>query len=221
MRRALVIGASGGIGSALAGALERQGAEVTCLSRSGDGLDVTDEASVERVLKALEPPFKRIVVATGALAPAREAPEKRIADVTPEGLRAAFDVNALGPMLVLKHALRLLPTDAPSVFAALSARVGSIGDNAIGGWHSYRASKAALNQLLHGAAVELRRTHRQAAVLLLHPGTVATPFTAAYAGRHRTVPPSEAAANLLSVIDRATPEMSGGFYDYAGDPIEW
>ena len=221
MTRALVIGASGGIGAALAEALEGQGAEVTRLSRAADGLDVTDEASVERALGALEPPFDRIVVATGALAPAREGPEKRIAEVTPEGLRAAFDVNAVGPMLVLKHALRLLPKDAPSVFAALSARVGSIGDNAIGGWHGYRASKAALNQLLHGAAVELRRTHKQATVLLLHPGTVATPFTAAYAGRHRTVPPVEAAANLLAVIDGATPEMSGGFYDHAGDPIEW
>ena len=221
MRRALVIGASGGIGSALAEALDRQGAEVIRLSRSADGLDVTDEALVECALGRLEPPFDRILVATGALSPARDAPEKRIAEVTPEGLRAAFDANAVGPMLVLKHALRLLPKDAPSVFAALSARVGSIGDNGIGGWHSYRASKAALNQLLHGAAVELRRTHRHATVLLLHPGTVATPFTAEYAGRHRTVAAEDAAVNLLNVIDGANLEMSGGFYDYAGERIEW
>ena len=130
-------------------------------------------------------------------------------------------VNAVGPALVLKHALRLLPRDRRAVLAALSARVGSIGDNAIGGWHSYRAAKAALNQILHGAAIELARTHREAVVLALHPGTVATAFTARYAGRHRTVPPEEAAANLLAVIEGATPAMSGGFYDYAGEAIPW
>ncbi len=99
--------------------------------------------------------------------------------------------------------------------------MGSIGDNAVGGWHSYRASKAALNQLIHGAAIEMARTHKAGTVLLLHPGTVATPFTADYAGRHRTIPPAEAAGLLLDVIGAATPEMSGGFYDNAGARIEW
>ncbi|MGR3541518.1 MAG: SDR family NAD(P)-dependent oxidoreductase [Hasllibacter sp.] len=220
MERALVIGASGGIGSAVADALEGRGAEVTRLSRSADGLDVTDEASVEAALGALEPGFDLVFVATGALAPAGE-PEKSVGAVTGEALRAAFDVNAVGPMLCLKHALPLLPKDRRAVFAALSARVGSIGNNGIGGWHSYRASKAALNQLLHGAAIEMRRTHRQAVCLALHPGTVATPFTEKYAGRHRTVPAEEAAGNLLRVIERATPEMSGGFHDYAGEEIPW
>ena len=221
MERALVVGASGGIGSAVAEALEARGVEVARLSRRGDGLDVTDEASVEAVLGGLEGPFDLAFVATGALVVDGHEPEKTLRAITARGLADQFAVNAVGPALVLKHALPLLPRDRRSVFAALSARVGSIGDNAIGGWHSYRAAKAALNQILHGAAVELRRTHKGAVVLALHPGTVATDFTEKYAGRHRTVAPGEAAANLLRVIEGATPEMSGGFYDYAGEAIPW
>ena len=221
MDRALIVGASGGIGSAVADALEARGVAVARLSRREDGLDVADEGSVEAALGALDPPFDLIFVATGALVVDGHEPEKTVRAVTMEGLMGQFAVNAAGPMLVLKHALPLLPREGRSVLAALSARVGSIGDNSIGGWHAYRAAKAALNQLLHGAAIELARTHPEAVVLALHPGTVATDFTAKYAGRHRTVPPQEAAANLLSVIEGATPRMSGGFYDYAGEAIPW
>jgi NAD(P)-dependent dehydrogenase (short-subunit alcohol dehydrogenase family) len=221
MERVMVIGASGGIGAALCAEATGRGAAVERMARSEGGPDLTDEGAVAAAMGALEPGFDAVVVAVGALAPGREAPEKRVAEVTPEGLAAAFAVNALGPMIALKHALRLLPRDRRCVFAALSARVGSIGDNAIGGWHSYRASKAALNQLIHGAAVEMARTHKAGAAILLHPGTVATPFTADYAGRHRTIPPEEAARRLWDVIEGAGPEMSGGFYDNAGAPIPW
>ncbi|MEL6203888.1 MAG: SDR family NAD(P)-dependent oxidoreductase [Pseudomonadota bacterium] len=221
MTRALVIGDTGGIGASVAAALRARGAEVTGLSRRRDGLDVTDEASVARALGVLEGPYRLIFVATGALDGAGRAPEKSVSAVTPEALAHQFAVNATGPMLVLKHALRLLPKDSPATFAALSARVGSIGDNRIGGWHSYRAAKAALNQLIHGAAIELARTHKQACLVTLHPGTVATPFTARYAGRHPTVPPEVAAANLLAVIDGLTPAQSGRFLDYAGREVPW
>ncbi|MFQ6549291.1 SDR family oxidoreductase [Aestuariibius sp. 2305UL40-4] len=221
MERVLVIGASGGIGSAIAAEAARQGAEVTGLSRSGDGLDVTDEASVERVLGALEGPFDLIFVATGALVVNGHEPEKAFASVTYNGFADQFAVNAIGPALVLKHSLRLLPKEGWSVFAALSARVGSIGDNKIGGWHAYRAAKAALNQILHGAAIEMARTHKDAICLALHPGTVETAFTAKYAGRHKTVSAAEAAQNLLRVVNEALPERSGGFYDYAGEEIPW
>ena len=217
--RHLVIG-MGGIGSAVAARLEARGETVT-LSRSEDGLDVTDEASVARHLGALGGTFDLIFVATGALTPGGHEPEKSISAMTAEGLAALHAVNAIGPAMVLKHALPLIPKDRRCVIAALSARVGSIGDNAIGGWHAYRSSKAALNAILHGAAIELRRTHRQAICVALHPGTVATPFTAEYAGRHRTVPAEEAAANLIEVLDGLTPERSGGFYDYAGEEIPW
>jgi NAD(P)-dependent dehydrogenase (short-subunit alcohol dehydrogenase family) len=121
---------------------------------------------------------------------------------------------------VLKHALRLLPRDRRSVFAVLSARVGSIGDNRTGGWYGYRAAKAALNQLMHGAAVEVARTHPHAVVASLHPGTVATEFTAGYPD-HDKVTPDAAAANLLHVIDTLVPAQSGGFWDYAGREIPW
>ncbi len=221
MERALVIGASGGIGSAVADALAHRGVAVTRLSRRENGLDVTDEACIARVLGALDGPFDLIFVAVGLLAPPGKAPEKAVREVTDSALAHLFAVNATGPMLVLKHALPLLATDRRAVFAVLSARVGSIGDNAIGGWHSYRASKAALNQLIHGAALELRRTHKQAIAVCLHPGTVETPFTADYAGRHKTVPATEAAANLIAVIEDLSVQQSGGFFDYSGATVPW
>lgn len=221
MARALVIGASGGIGRAVSAELAARDWEVLGLSRSGNGFDVTDEAAVEAVLGALEGIFHLVFVATGALVVDGREPEKAVREMTPEGLVDQFRVNALGPVLVLKHALRLLPKDERSVFAALSARVGSIGDNSIGGWHSYRASKSALNQLVHGAAIELKRTHKRAIAVCLHPGTVETQFTARYAGRHKTVPSWEAAANLVNVIERLTVEQTGGFFDYAGRKIPW
>ena len=132
-----------------------------------------------------------------------------------------FAVNAIGPALILRHVSRLMPKDKRSVVAVLSARVGSIGDNQIGGWYSYRASKAALNQIVHGAAIELGRSHKQSICVALHPGTVETPFTKDYAGRHKTVSAQEAALNLLDVIADLTPGQSGGFYDYAGQEIVW
>ncbi len=220
-KRALVVGASGGIGAALAAELAGRAWQVTGLSRSGDGLDITDEASVARVFGGLTGPFQRLVVATGSLTSAGRSPEKAVREVTPEALLGQIAVNALGPMLVLKHALPLIPRDVPATIAVLSARVGSIGDNRLGGWHSYRASKAALNQLFRGAAIEMKRTRKQATVLMLHPGTVATPFTERYAARHKTVPAGEAARQLIDVMDARGTADTGRFFDYAGREIPW
>lgn len=221
MESALVIGASGGIGSALAAALGARGVAVTGLSRSADGLDVTDEASVAAQFGALDGPFDLILVATGALEIAGQRPEKALRQITARGLADQFALNAIGPALVMRHAPRLLPRDRRAVVAALSARVGSIGDNRAGGWYGYRAAKAALNQIVHTAAIELARTHRQAVCVALHPGTVATDFTAKYADHHPTVPPETAARNLLAVIDGLGPDRSGGFFDWAGKPVPW
>ena len=218
MTCSLIIGASGGIGAAIADALP---GEVVRLSRSRDGLDITDGASVARVFGALEGPFDRIVLATGILAPDGGAPEKAMARVEARAMAEVLAVNAIGPALVLGQVPRLLPNDGRAVVAVLTARVGSIGDNRIGGWHSYRASKAAANMIVRGAAIELGRSHKQAICVALHPGTVETPFTADYAGRHRTVPAEEAAANLIAVMDGLSPEHTGGFYDYAGKEIPW
>jgi NAD(P)-dependent dehydrogenase (short-subunit alcohol dehydrogenase family) len=220
MARALVIGATGGIGRALSAALAARGDAVTGLSRA-DGLDLTDEASIALRLGALEGPFETVLVATGALEIAGAVPEKTLRALDPAALAAQFALNATGPALVLKHVLRLMPRDRPARFAALSARVGSIGDNRLGGWYGYRAAKAALNQLIHTAAIEIARTHPQATVVCLHPGTVATRFTEKYLGTHPAVAPAEAAANLLRVLDALAPAQTGGFYDWAGKEIPW
>jgi NAD(P)-dependent dehydrogenase (short-subunit alcohol dehydrogenase family) len=221
MKRALIIGASGGIGQAVVRELDARGVHVTGLSRSTHGLDVTDEGSIARAVSALSGPYDVVFIAVGALEPAGQPPEKAIREVTQTSLAASLAVNAFGPMLVLKHVLPLVAKDAAAVLAVLSARVGSIGDNRIGGWHSYRASKAALNQLVHGAAIELKRTHKAATLVCLHPGTVATPFTRKYAASHKATPPDQAARNLVDVMAGLSPEQSGGFFDYAGKEIPW
>ncbi len=219
--KALVIGASGGIGAALVGALTAAGHDVTSLSRSANGLDITDEASIAQNMAGLDGPFQTVFIATGALEIDGHLPEKSLRAVTADGLLAQFQTNAMGPMLVLKHLVPHLPRDAPARVGILSARVGSIGDNGLGGWYAYRTAKAALNQLVHTAAIELGRSHKQAVLALLHPGTVATDFTAKYAGTHPTVPADEAAQNLISVLGGLGPTQSGGFYDWAGAAVPW
>ena len=221
MERALIIGDSGGIGSAVKAALSARDVDVIGLSRSGDGLDVTSEASVEAALGALQGTFDLIFVATGALEIDDFAPEKTIKALQPEALLAQFKLNTVGPAMVLKHALRLVPKDRRAVVAVLSARVGSIGDNGLGGWYSYRTAKAAVNQIVHSTAIEVKRSHKEAVIVSLHPGTVQTKFTEKYVGRHASVPADEAAQNLLSVIDGLTPDQSGGFYDWAGKEVPW
>jgi NAD(P)-dependent dehydrogenase (short-subunit alcohol dehydrogenase family) len=221
MAKVLVVGASGGIGAALVGALTAAGHQVTPLSRSTDGLDITDEASVAECMATLQGPFDTVFIATGALEIGSHLPEKSLRAVTAAGLLAQFQTNAIGPMLVLKHLVPHLPRDRLARVGILSARVGSIGDNGLGGWYSYRSAKAALNQLVHTAAIELSRSHKQAVLALLHPGTVETSFTAKYAGHHPTVPPEAAAQNLLAVLGALGPAQSGGFYDWAGKPVPW
>ena len=221
MEKALIIGASGGIGQAVSAGLEARGVTVTGLSRSGDGLDVTDEASVAAALGALTGPFDLILVATGALEIGGAAPEKALRQVSAQAMLDQFALNCVGPSLVLKHSLRLLPREGRAVFAALSARVGSIGDNNFGGWYSYRTAKAALNQMIHTGAIELGRSHRGAICVALHPGTVETEFTRKYLGRHPAVPAAQAAENLLGVIERLRPEESGGFFDWQGATVPW
>ena len=185
------------------------------LSRSGDGLDVCDDRSVARLIGDLDGPFDRIFVAVGILAPEGAAPEKSLSAIDPDVMARVFAVNTIGVASVLKHAAPKLAANGR--LGVLTARVGSIGDNNLGGWHSYRASKAAANQIIRGAALEMKRTHRDAVVLALHPGTVETSFTANY--KAKKLQPTESAQMLLDVLDSVT--ETGGFYDYAGKPIPW
>ncbi len=218
-KHALVIGASGGIGQALAAELEDRGDVVTRLSRQQDGLDITNEKDVYEKLGRLQSKFDLVIVATGILS-GSGGPEKSIRALSAEEMAMLFAVNAIGPALVLKHAKQLFRRDQRAVFAVLSARVGSIGDNTLGGWYSYRASKAALNQLLRTASIELKRTHKQLICTALHPGTVATKFTSNYPN-HATVQPQQAAENLVNVIKQLSPKDSGHFFDWAGKEVPW
>lgn len=218
--RALVIGSSGGIGNAVASKLVGRGFDVSRLSRSENGLDVTAPSIVKETFGKLEGPFDIVFLATGILAPEGGSPEKSLTAIDGEAMTTVLAVNTVGVALVLKELPRLLPLNGRSVTAVLTARVGSIGDNQIGGWYSYRASKAATNQIVHGAAIEIGRRRKEAIVVALHPGTVDTPFTADFSvqGKHE---PDQAADNLLAVMDSLTVAQSGGFFDYAGIEIEW
>ncbi len=219
--RALIIGDTGGIGAALKSALAARGTEVVGLSRRRDGLDLTDEASISRATDGLAGDFDLVFDATGALEIDGAGPEKSITALDPAAMARQFAVNATGPALLLKHLHSRLATDRRAVFATLSARVGSIGDNRLGGWISYRAAKSALNQIVRTAAIEIARKRPEAVVVALHPGTVQTALTAKYAGRHPTVTPDGAAAHLLDVLDGLTPADTGGFFAWDRQPILW
>lgn len=225
---AVVIGAGGGIGAALLRALEADpaiAAAVPLGRATQPPLDLlapdSIAAAAEAVAAAHAPP-RLVLDATGVLHDAGTAPEKAWGQITAAGMARAFAVNATGPALLIKHFLPLFPRSGRAVFATLSARVGSIGDNRHGGWYAYRASKAALNQIVRTAAVELARKRPAAVCAALHPGTVDTPLTQPFRKTGLTVrTPDEAAADLLAVVDRLEPGDSGGFYDYTGAPIPW
>lgn len=221
---AVVIGASGGIGRAAADDLAGRGWFRRIIPLSRPELDLTDGDSIARtaasVAQAGAPGL--ILVATGILHGPGIAPEKTIRTLDPAAMARSFAINAIGPALILRHFLPLLPRDRPAVVAMLSAKVGSIGDNRLGGWYSYRASKAALNQIVRTASVELRRSHPKAVCAAFHPGTVDTGLSQPFARTGLEVqPPAMAARALLDSIARLEPQHSGGFFDRFGAPLPW
>ena len=225
---ALVIGASGGIGAALLAQLQQDERfeRVLGLSRrSQPALDLLDEASIAQSaahVAGLGLPLRLLIDATGLLHGQGLQPEKTWQQLDPVQMAQAFAINAIGPALLMKHFLPLLPREGRAVFATLSAKVGSIGDNHLGGWYSYRASKAALNQLVRTAAIELRRRQPQALCVALHPGTVATTLSAPFAKTGLQVQaPDPAAARLLGVIDGLQAADSGGFFNHDGSVLPW
>lgn len=225
MIRAIVIGAGGGIGGALAAAIEARGIEVVRLSRhSQPPLDLDHDASIEAAARLLAAcaPFDLIIVASGLLHGAGIVPERSVRHIDGAALDRLFRVNATGPAVIFRHFLPLLTRDARGVMVALSARVGSIGDNRSGGWVGYRAAKAALNQIIRTIAIELKRTHPKAILAGLHPGTVDTRLSAPFqrnVAPEKLFAPGQSAALLLDVIDRLTADDSGHCLDWAGEKI--
>ncbi|MCE2820604.1 MAG: SDR family oxidoreductase [Phenylobacterium sp.] len=223
----VVIGAGGGIGAALVQALEasRRYGRVIGLGRSSDPpLDLHDEASVAAAVAyaASAGDLRLVIHAAGVLHGPGMSPEKSLSRIDPAAMAEAFAINATGPALVMKHVLPRLPRRGRCVFAALSARVGSIGDNRLGGWYAYRASKAALNQLVRTAAIELARRNPEALCVALHPGTVATALSAPFVGDDpKAQSPETAAGKLLAVLDALPAGANGGFFDAEGRTVPW
>ena len=234
-RTAAVFGASGGIGRALCEGLAVRGTQVIHAgSRSGAApagqamrpfaFDLTDEASIAAAAGAMrDDPPEWVIVATGVLTLADgTGPERTYKRLEAPSMAEVFALNTIGPALIAKHMLALMPRGRAFRFAALSARVGSISDNRLGGWHSYRASKAALNMLIRNFALEMARTHPEGVIVGLHPGTVdstlSQPFQSNLAQGQLTEP-NDAAANLLGVLAALTPEQSGRVFDFRGEEI--
>jgi NAD(P)-dependent dehydrogenase (short-subunit alcohol dehydrogenase family) len=232
---AVVVGTSGGIGCALVEALLADGvAAVHALSRSETAsasprmiaghIDLQNEASVVSAATRIGETGRvdLIIVATGLLHNRRIRPERTYRSLSAEALAEYFAINVIGPALVAKHFLPLLPGNSRAVFACLSARVGSIGDNRLGGWHGYRASKAALNMLIKTLSIELARTTPNAICVALHPGTVDTELSAPFQpGVHpeKLFTAAFSAQRLLQVIESLTAGQSGGCYAWDGELI--
>ena len=227
---AVVIGAGGGIGAALVARLRAGGdaAEVIGLGRhTTPALDYLDEASVQTAARwvaqrcaASGQSLRLLIVATGFLHGNAGQPERSFANLDAAYLQQVFAVNTLGPALVMKHFLPLMPRQGRCVAGFVSAKVGSIGDNALGGWYGYRASKAALNQLVKTASIEMTRRNKQSVCVALHPGTVDTALSQPFAKTGLIVrPASEAARDLLQVLDGLQAADTGCLVDYQGQKL--
>lgn len=227
--RAVVIGASGGIGAAISEQLRRAGTQVHEFARSHDDpasrIDITCESSIAEAAERMgaHGPVDLVFIATGMLHEGDAGPEKSMRDLSMSWLARNFAINAAGPALVAKHFMPLLPREGRPAFAALSARVGSIGDNRLGGWYGYRASKAALNMLIKSLSIELARRNPGAVCVALHPGTVNTPLSMPFQRNvtaENLFDPDLAAGKLLDVLAGLSPADSGGHFAWDGQPIE-
>ena len=227
---AVVIGSAGGLGAALLAQLVREGqyAQVLGFSRHTEiSLDFGDEASMARAAQAVAGvcttanlELRLLIVATGFLHGEAGQPERSWANLDTGYLEHVFKINTLGPALVMKHFFPLLPKQGRCVAGFMSAKVGSIGDNSLGGWYGYRASKAALNQLVKTASIELTRRNRQGICVALHPGTVSTALSQPFAKTGLNVrPAAEAATDLLTVLQALRPEDTGCLLDYQGQKL--
>lgn len=234
--RAAVFGASGGIGAALTELLaaDESVAQIYAGARTSAAavrdkivpfrFDLTNEASIADAAARVsaDGSLDLVIVATGVLHDTALQPEKTWRDISPDAFARAFAINATGPALIAKHFLPLLARDRRAAFAALSARVGSIEDNRLGGWAAYRASKAALHQIVRTCAIELARKNKAALCVALHPGTVDTALSAPFqrgVTPEKLFTPAYSAERLLSVIDGLSPADSGQAFAWDGARI--
>jgi NAD(P)-dependent dehydrogenase (short-subunit alcohol dehydrogenase family) len=226
--RALVLGASGALGSAFVDAFQKDMAcaDVVGLSRhSQPAFDLADEASMADAAAVLlaqsHAPFQLIIDATGALTIDGQGPEKHLGALKAMQMARAFEINTIGPALLLKHFSPLLATDQRCIYGKLSARVGSISDNHKGGWYGYRAAKAALNMVLQTAAIEMARKRPQLVVVAMQPGTVASRLSAPFVSAQDCLTPAQSVTGLLGVLDRLPAQAAAHFVDYKGASIPW
>ena len=219
--RALVFGASGGIGQAFSRFLEdKLGSEnVVNVSRSFDGFEISDEEKILKFSESIEGTFNLIINATGVLQTSEEGPEKTINVVKQKSMIDMMTINAIGPALLLKNFSKKLDKTKFSVFVNLSARVGSITDNRLGGWISYRSSKAALNQIIKTSSIEINRRNKNAICVGLHPGTVKTRFTEKFQNTTETISPDESVKMMMKVVENLSVDDNGYCFAYDGKVI--
>ena len=219
--RALVFGASGGIGHAFSRFLESKlGSEnVVKISRSFDGFEISDEEKILKFSESIEGTFNLIINATGVLQTTEEGPEKTINVVKQKSMIDMMTINAIGPALLLKNFSKKLDKTKFSVFVNLSARVGSITDNRLGGWISYRSSKAALNQIIKTSSIEINRRNKNAICVGLHPGTVKTRFTEKFQNSTETISPDESVKMMMKVVENLSVDDNGYCFAYDGKVI--
>jgi len=222
---ACVIGASGAIGATFVEALQNDPrcANVVALHRNSvPALDLSDANSIETAAEHIKSqgPFHLIIHAAGILHQQDFMPEKKLGDLNMAQMQATFMVNTFGPALVLRYFSPLLDKQR-GVFALLSAKVGSIEDNRLGGWYSYRASKAALNMMIKTAAIEIKRSQPNTVVIAMHPGTVNSALSQPFRGEQIGRAPAQAANEMLEVLDGLGAEDSASFVSYNGERLPW
>jgi NAD(P)-dependent dehydrogenase (short-subunit alcohol dehydrogenase family) len=223
--RACVIGATGAIGAAFVAQLQ---ADPRCQSivalhrHSSPAIDLTDEQSIAAAAEALQAsgPFHLIIHAAGILHSNDFMPEKKLGDLHFAQMQQTFMVNTFGPAIVLRHFSKLLDKQR-GVLALLSAKVGSIEDNRLGGWYSYRASKAALNMLIKTAAIEIKRNQPNSVIVALHPGTVTSALSQPFRGAEIGRPAILAASEMLQVLDALQADDTASFVTYQGERLPW
>lgn len=223
--RALVLGSSGTIGNAFLAMLKQHPAcsEVTGIHRQSiPALDYANLDTIAPCAAALQTsaPFQLIINTIGVLHTNQWMPEKKLEDLNADQLLDQVKINAIGPALTIRHFSKLLDP-AQSIMVTLSAKVGSIEDNRLGGWYSYRASKAALNMLIKTAAIELKRTKPNCILVAMHPGTVNSALSKPFRGEQIGRPPAEAVAEMFRCIENLNKEDSGSFMSYSGEKLPW